>query len=84
MPYINFLVNDGTDESNSSLATSLGFFGNSVAGFIYAYVLAGIGALCGGISSHGAFLYGCIWLIIVLIGVVGYSVSSRKKEMNTK
>ncbi len=67
MPYINFLVNDGTDESNSALATSLGFFGNSVGAFIFAYVLAFAGNVMGGITQHQAFLYGCVWIGIALV-----------------
>ena len=67
MPYINFLVTDGTDETNSTLATSLGFVGNSVGAFIFAYVLAFVGSLVGGISQHGAFLYGCVWMGIALV-----------------
>lgn len=67
MPYINFLVNDGTDESNSALATSLGFFGNSFGAFIFAYVLAFVGNVMGGITQHHAFLYGCVWIGIALV-----------------
>lgn len=67
MPYINFLVNDGTDETNSALATSLGFVGNSLGAFIFAYVLAFIGNLFGGITQHQAFLYGCAWMGVALV-----------------
>lgn len=67
MPYINFLVNDGTDESNSALATSLGFVGNSLGAFIFAYVLAFVGNLVGGVTQHQAFLYGCVWIGIALV-----------------
>lgn len=67
MPYINFLVNDGTDESNSALATSLGFFGNSFGAFIFAYVLAFVGNMVGGITQHQAFFYGCAWIGIALV-----------------
>ena len=67
MPYINFLVNDGTDETNSALATSLGFAGNSIGAFIFAYVLAFVSNMFGGISQHHAFLYGCVWMGIALV-----------------
>ena len=67
MPYTNFLVNDGTDESNSALATSLGFFGNSFGAFIFAYVLAFVGNMVGGITQHQAFFYGCAWIGIALV-----------------
>lgn len=66
MPYINFLVNDGTDETNSALATSLAFVGNSLGAFIFAYVLAFISNLIGGITQHQGFIYGCVWMGIAL------------------
>jgi MFS family permease len=67
MPYINFLVNDGTDESNSALATSLGFVGNSLGAFVFGYVFAIIGSVCGGLTQHQGFLYGCVWMGIALV-----------------
>ncbi|MGM9659702.1 MAG: MFS transporter [Faecousia sp.] len=67
MPYINFLANDGTDESNSALATSLGFFGNSFGAFIFAYVLAIVSNLIGGMTQHQAWFYGCVWLSIAFV-----------------
>ncbi len=67
MPYVNFLVNDGTDETNSALATSLGFVGNSIGGFVFAYVLAFVGKLTGGLTQHQGFLYGSAWIAIALV-----------------
>ena len=70
MPYINFLVNDGTNESNSALATSLGFVGNSLGAFIFGYVFAFIGGQFGGLSQHQGFLYGGVWMAIALVLIV--------------
>lgn len=80
MPFVNFLVNDGTDDSNSALATSLGFFGNSLGSFVIAYVLAAIGTLVGGISSHSAFVYGAIWIGITLAGLFIYNNIAEEKK----
>lgn len=77
MPYINFLVTEDTNESNSALAASLGFAGNSLGSFIFGYVLAGIGALAGGISSHQAFLYGAVFIIITLV-ILEVFIHSKK------
>lgn len=77
MPYINFLVTEDTNESNSALAASLGFAGNSLGSFIFGYVLAGIGALAGGISSHQAFLYGAAFIIITLV-ILEVFIHSKK------
>ena len=81
MPFINFFVNEGTDESNSALATSLGFVGNSLGAFTFGYVLAGMGALVGGISSHQAFTYGAVIVTFVLFLLVGYNIFQRKKSV---
>ena len=70
MPYINFLCNDGTDESNSALATSLGFVGNSLGGFIFPYVLAGIGSFIA-ITQHQAFLLCIVWVGIAFVLIAG-------------
>lgn len=67
MAYENFLVNDGTDETNSALATSLCFISNSFGNFIFAYVFAFIGTLLGGISQHHGFLYGCVCVAVALV-----------------
>lgn len=67
MPYINFLVNDGTDETNSALATSLGFVGNSLGAFVFSFILAGIGHMVGGISMHNGFIYGAVWMGLALV-----------------
>jgi MFS family permease len=67
MPYINFLVNDGTNESNSALATSLGFVGNSLGAFVFGYVFAFIGNACGGLTQHQGFLYGGVWMAVALV-----------------
>lgn len=77
MPYINFLVTEDTNESNSALAASLGFAGNSLGSFIFGYMLAGIGALAGGISSHQAFLYGAVFIIITLV-ILEVFIHSKK------
>lgn len=81
MPFINFFVNEGTDESNSALATSLGFVGNSLGAFTFGYVLAGVGTFVGGISSHQAFTYGAIIEILVLIILLVYNFLNRKKTI---
>lgn len=80
MPFVNFFVNEGTDESNSALATSLGFVGNSFGAFTFGYALAGMGALVGGISSHQAFTYGAVMVTLVLLILVGYNIFQRKKS----
>lgn len=81
MPFVNFFVNEGTDETNSALATSFGFVGNSLGSFAFGYVLAGVGAVTGGISSHQAFMYGAILVALVFIILVGYNAVSRKKSL---
>lgn len=80
MPFINFFVNDGTDESNSALATSFGFVGNSLGSFVFGYVLAGASAMLGGINSHQAFVYGAIIVTVVLVILLAYNAKSKKKE----
>lgn len=70
MPYINFLVNDGTNKSNSALATSLGFVGNSLGAFVFGYVFAFIGSLFGGLSQHQGFLYGGVWMAIAFVLII--------------
>ena len=82
MPYINFLVTEDTNESNSALAASLGFAGNSLGSFVFGYVLAGIGTLAGGISSHQAFLYGAVFIIITLVILEVFIHSNKKKTIN--
>lgn len=81
MPFINFFVNDGTDESNSALATSFGFVGNSLGSFVFGYVLAGASAMLGGINSHQAFVYGAIIVTVVLVILLAYNAKSKKKEV---
>lgn len=80
MPFINFFVNDGTDETNSALATSFGFVGNSLGSFIFGYVLAGASAMFGGINSHQAFVYGAVVVAVVLVVLLAYNAKSKKKE----
>lgn len=80
MPFINFFVNDGTDETNSALATSFGFVGNSLGSFIFGYVLAGASAMFGGINSHHAFVYGAVVVAVVLVVLLAYNAKSKKKE----
>ena len=79
MPFINFFVNDGTDETNSALATSFGFVGNSLGSFVFGYVLAGASAMFGGINSHQAFVYGAVIVTIVLVVLLAYNAKSKKK-----
>ena len=79
MPYINFFVNKGTDETNSALATSLGFVGNSLGSFAFGYILSVVGNVIGGISSHQAFLYGAVIVLLVLVILMGYNVVGAKK-----
>lgn len=81
MPFINLLVNTGTDASNSARANSMGFFGNSFGSFMFAYVMAFIGGFFGegGINEHQAFLYGAVWVFLALIVVVGYLTFGKKK-----
>ena len=78
MPYINFLVNDGTDETNSALATSLGFVGNSFGGFVFPYVFALVGSMLGGVGSHQAFLVNIAWLAVALILIAGNHFKNYK------
>lgn len=66
MPYINFLCNDGTDETNSALATSLGFVGNSLGSFVFPYVLAAVGSVVS-ITQHQAFLVSIVWVGIAFV-----------------
>ena len=80
MPFINFFVNDGTDETNSALATSFGFVGNSLGSFVFGYVLAGASAMFGGINSHQAFVYGAVVVAVVLVVLLAYNAKSKKKE----
>lgn len=80
MPFINFFVNDGTDETNSALATSFGFVGNSLGAFVFGYVLAGASAMFGGINSHQAFVYGAVVVTFVLVVLLAYNAKSKKKE----
>lgn len=41
---------------------------NSLGAFIFAYVLAFVGNLVGGVThQHQAFLYGCVWIGIALV-----------------
>ncbi len=83
MPYVNFLVNDGTDETNSALATSLGFVGNSLGAFVFAYVLAFAGSLIpGGITMHQSFIYGAVWVAIAFVIVLINHVISGKRNQN--
>ena len=82
MPYINFLVTEDTDESNSAMAASLGFAGNSIGSFAFGYVLAGMGALTGGISSHQAFIYGAILIALTFVVLVGFNFTNKKKAVN--
>ncbi len=83
MPYINFLVNDGTDETNSAMATSLGFVGNSLGGFVFPYVLAGIGGAIGGLTQHQSFLYGVVWvgITLALIAFVHFKNYNHYREI---
>ena len=81
MPFINFFVNDGTDETNSALATSFGFVGNSLGSFVFGYVLAGASAMFGGINSHQAFVYGAVVVAVVLVVLLAYNAKSKKKEV---
>lgn len=81
MPYINFFVNDGTDETNSALATSFGFVGNSLGSFAFGYVLAGASAMFGNINSHQAFVYGAVIVMVVLVILLAYNAKSKKKEV---
>ncbi|MDD3402294.1 MAG: MFS transporter [Hespellia sp.] len=78
MPYINFLVNDGTNESNSALATSLAFVGNSLGAFVFGYVFAFIGGLAGGLTQHQGYLYGGIWMGIALVLITFNHVKNYK------
>ncbi len=80
MPYVNFLVNDGTDETNSALATSLGFVGNSLGAFIFGYVFTFIGNMFGGLTYHQAFTYGAVMVVIVLVLVGGYTILHKDKK----
>lgn len=82
MPYINFLVTEDTDESNSAMAASLGFAGNSLGSFAFGYVLAGMGVLTGGISSHQAFIYGAILIALTFVVLVGFNFTNKKKAVN--
>lgn len=81
MPFINFFVNDGTDETNSALATSFGFVGNSLGSFVFGYVLAGASAMFGGINSHLAFVYGAVVVTVVLVVLLAYNAKTKKKEV---
>ena len=81
MPFINFFVNDGTDETNSDLATSFGFVGNSLGSFVFGYVLAGASAMFGGINSHLAFVYGAVVVTVVLVVLLAYNAKTKKKEV---
>lgn len=81
MPFINFFVNDGTDETNSALATSFGFVGNSLGSFVFGYVLAGVSAMFGGINSHLAFVYGAVVVTVVLVVLLAYNAKTKKKEV---
>lgn len=83
MPFVNFLVNDGTDETNSALATSFGFVGNSLGAFIFAYVLAFMSKLVpGGITMHQSFIYGAVWVAIAFVLVFVNHVRSKKSTVN--
>ena len=81
MPFINFFVNDGTDETNSALATSFGFVGNSLGSFVFGYVLAGASAMFGGINSHLAFVCGAVVVTVVLVVLLAYNAKTKKKEV---
>lgn len=78
MPYINFFVTEDTDETNSAMAASLGFAGNSLGSFIFGYVLAGAGALVGGLSSHQAFGYGAVLIAITYVILIGFNMTNKK------
>ncbi len=77
MPYVNFLVNDGTDETNSALATSLGFVGNSLGAFIFGYVFNFIGGFFGGFTYHQSFIYGAVMVAITLVIVGVYTIGHK-------
>ncbi len=81
MPYINFFVTENTDESNSAMAASLGFVGNSLGAFVFGYVLAGVSALVGGISSHQAFIYGAIFITAALVILLVFTAQKKQKKM---
>lgn len=81
MPYINFLVTEDTDQSNSAMAASLGFAGNSLGSFAFGYVLAGAGTLAGGISSHQAFLYGAVLIALTFVVLVGFNFTNKKNTV---
>ncbi len=84
MPYVNFLVTDGCDESNSAMATALGFVGNSLGGFVFSYVLAIVGSFFGGIGSHQAFLYGAVMVAIAFIIVAGYTAVHKDNKQTAQ
>lgn len=80
MPFVNFLVNDGTDETNSALATSLGFVGNSLGAFVFGYVFSLIGNLFGGFTYHQGFVYGAVFIAIALVLVTWYVLTHKEEK----
>lgn len=81
MPYVNFLVNDGTDETNSALATSLGFVGNSLGSFVFGYVFVFIGNMFGGFTYHQGFTYGAVMVAVTLVIVGGYTLTHKENKV---
>ncbi len=80
MPYVNFVVNRGADVTNSALATSMGFVGNSLGNFLAAYVIAGVGAIIGGLSQHGAFIWGAIVIGVTFVVMFIYTIVYKDPE----
>ncbi|MCD8189973.1 MAG: MFS transporter [Clostridiales bacterium] len=77
MPYVNFIVNDGTDETNSAMATAMGFAGNSAGSFVCAYVFAAVGAVLGGLTQHQGFLFGAAFIASAFAIILVYTVAHK-------
>ncbi|MCD8190809.1 MAG: MFS transporter [Clostridiales bacterium] len=84
MPYVNFLVTDGCDETNSAMATALGFVGNSLGSFVFGYVFAFIGGLVGGLGQHQAFLYGAVMVAIAFVVVAVYTAAHKDNKQTAQ
>ncbi len=80
MPYINFVAVDGTDASNSSMATSFAFVGYSLGGALCAYVLAFVGSAVGGLSNHQGFILAAVLTVISFVIMIVYSVVHKAKR----
>ena len=83
MPFISFLITEGTDASTTAKATGLGYMGYSAGNFLFSWVLAAVGVLFGGIGNHGAFIFGAVCVAIAIVLLMGYFATAKKRNTQT-